>query len=237
MKRYTEEELLPLSLIQHFLFCERRAALVQIEGLWEDNLFTVEGRHLHHKVDDDVLPESRGDQRVTRGLLLHSFELGLSGKADVVEFHRVCEEELATPPRADDMATAIQLAGASGLWRPYPVDYKRGRLRHEEGFEAQLCAQALCLEEMLSVAVPEGAVYYGKPRRRLIVAFDETLRATTHNAASRLHELIDSRRTPKVRYAKKCDSCSLFSLCMPKTTGARRTVQAYMADSLALVSG
>ena len=233
---FNEEDLLPISRLQHFLFCERRAALVAIEGIWEDNLFTVEGTHLHQKVDDEVPPESRGDLRVTRGLLLHSFELGLSGKADVVEFHRVCEEEVATPPRSGDTATAIPLAGASGLWRPYPVDYKRGRLRHEEGFEVQLCAQALCLEEMMGVVVPEGAVYYGKPRRRLVVAFDEALRTMTREAARRLHGLIDSGRTPQARYEKKCDSCSLFSLCMPKVTGARRTVQRYMAASLALAS-
>jgi len=236
MKRYTEEELLPLSLIQHLLFCERRAALVQIEGLWEDNLFTVEGTHLHQKVDDDLPPESRVDLRVTRGLLLHSFELGLSGKADVVEFHRMIEDEADSPPISGGKAAAIPLVGVSGLWLPYPVDYKRGRLRHEEGFETQLCAQAFCLEEMLGVAVPKGAVYYGKPRRRLAVAFDETLRAKTREAARRLHELIDKGKTPQVRYEKKCDSCSLLSLCMPKVTGSRRTVKAYMADVLALAS-
>ena len=233
---YNEDDLLPISRLQHLLFCERRAALVQIEGLWEDNLFTVEGTHLHQKVDDDLPPESRGDLRVTRGLLLHSFELGLSGKADVVEFHQLIEDLADSPPISGGKAAAIPLVGVSGLWRPYPVDYKRGRLRHEEGFEAQLCAQALCLEEMMGVAVPEGAVYYVKPRRRLAVVFDETLRASTSEATRRLHELIDSGRTPKARYEKKCDSCSLFSLCMPKVTGTRLSVQRYMATSLALAS-
>ncbi len=232
MKKYTEEELLPLSLIQHLLFCERRAALVQIEGIWADNLFTVEGMHLHQKVDDDLPPESRGDLRVTRGLMLHSFELGLSGKADVVEFHRVCEEE-ASPPVSVGKAAVMPLAGASGLWRPYPVDYKRGRMRHEEGFEAQLCAQALCLEAMLGVAVPEGAIYYGKPRRRLVVVFAEALREKTREAARRLHELISSGRTPQARYEKKCESCSMLSVCMPKVTGSRRSVRGYMAKALA----
>ena len=232
MKKYTEEELLPLSLIQHLLFCERRAALVEIEGVWEDNRFTVEGTHLHQKVDDDLPPESRGNLRVTRGLMLHSFELGLSGKADVVEFHRVCEEE-ASPPISGGKAAVMPLAGASGLWRPYPVDYKRGRMRHEEGFEAQLCAQALCLEEMLGVAVPEGALYYGKPRRRLVVVFDEALREKTREAARRLHELINSGHTPQARYEKKCESCSMLSVCMPKVTGSHRSVRRYMAQALA----
>jgi len=230
---YNEEDLLPISRLQHFLFCERRAALVEIEGIWADNLFTVEGTHLHQKVDDDVSPESRGGLRVTRGLLLHSFELGLSGKADVVEFHRLCEEETASPSIPGEKAAAIPLAGISGLWRPYPVDYKRGRLRHEEGFEAQLCAQALCLEEMLGVAVPEGALYYGKPRRRLAVVFDDALREKTKEAARRLHELIASGRTPQARYEKKCESCSMLSVCMPKITGSHRSVQRYMAQALA----
>lgn len=229
---YNEEDLLPISRLQHFLFCERRAALVQIEGVWEDNRFTVEGTHLHQKVDDDLPPESRGNLRVTRGLMLHSFELGLSGKADVVEFHRFCEEE-ASPPISGGKAAVMPLAGVSGLWRPYPVDYKRGRMRHEEGFEAQLCAQALCLEEMLGVAVPEGAIYYGKPRRRLAVVFAESLREKTREAARRLHELVGSGRTPQARYEKKCESCSMLSVCMPKVTGSRRSVQRYMAQALA----
>jgi len=233
MKIYAEDELLPLSLIQHLLFCERRAALIQIEGIWQDNLFTVEGTHLHQKVDDDLPVESRGDLRITRGLLLHSRELGLSGKADVVEFCRIADVGGAQYSSSGALAAAIPLSGSSGLWRPYPVDYKRGRLRHEEGFEAQLCAQALCLEEMLRVAVPEGAIYYGKPRRRLVVVFDDSLRTKTREAARRLHELVSSGRTPQARYEKKCESCSLLSVCMPKVTGSGRSAQEYIAKALA----
>jgi len=235
METYTEEELLPLSLIQHLLFCKRRAALVQIEGLWKENLFTVEGTHLHQKVDDDLPPESRGDLRVTRGLLLRSFELGLSGKADVVEFHRLREDGVVTPPISGGKAAGIPVAGVGGLWRPFPVDYKRGKMRHEEGYEAQLCAQAMCLEEMLGVVVPEGAIYYGKPRRRLIVAFDEPLRVMTREAASSLHELVASGKTPHAKFENKCDSCSLIDLCMPKITGADRNVEKYMTRVLASV--
>ncbi len=233
---YTEEELLPLSLIQHFLFCERRAALVQIEGLWEDNLFTVEGTHLHQKVDDDLPVESRGDVRITRGLMLRSFNLGLSGKADVVEFQLVSEGGTLSSLIPRGLAMAIPLPSVSGFWRPYPVDYKRGRMRHEEGFEAQLCAQAICLEEMLGCVVPEGAIYYGKPHRRLAVVFDEVLRAKTSDAARRLHELVNSDRTPQARYEKKCESCSMLSVCMPKVTGSRRSVKGYMATALANVT-
>jgi CRISPR-associated exonuclease Cas4 len=230
---YNEEDLLPISLLQHLLFCERRAALVQIEGIWEDNLFTIEGSHLHKKVDDEMPTETRGDIRISRGLLLRSFELGLSGKADVVEFYRMSKENIP-PATPEEKVIAIPLAGVSGLWQPFPVDYKRGRMRHEEGFEAQLCAQALCLEEMLGCDVSEGAIYYGRPRRRLAVIFDEALREKTREAARGLHELVASWRTPKARYEKKCDSCSLFSVCMPKVTGASRSVRRYIAKAIDL---
>lgn len=231
MVLFSEDKLLPLSIIADLLFCERRAALHHIEGIWQDNLFTVEGTHLHKKVDDEIPTESRSDIRISRGLLLRSVELGLSGKADVVEFQRISNESIL-PEKSEEKVIAIQLSGVSGLWKPYPVDYKRGRMRHEEGFEAQLCAQAICLEEMLGCAVQEGAIYYGKPHRRLAVIFDDVLREKTREAARRLHELVANGRTPQAGYEKKCESCSLLSVCMPKVTGARRSVRGYMAKVL-----
>ena len=231
MSLYSEDELLPLSALADLLFCERRAALHQIEGFWEDNLFTIEGTHLHKKVDEVLPPESRGPMRVVRGLLLRSLSLGLSGKADVVELHRFSGQDKVASQEEGQIAPAVVLPGLSGFWWPYPVDYKRGRLRHEEGFEAQLCAQALCLEEMLGGAVPEGAVYYGKPRRRLAVVFDTPLRAKTQAAAYRLHELVASGQTPPARYEKKCDSCSLLALCLPRVTeGRHRRVASYLSS-------
>ncbi len=221
MAIFLEEDLLPLSLLADLLFCERRAALHQIERAWEDNLFTVEGTHLHKKVDDDLPVESRGDVRISRGLMLRSLRMGLIGKADVVEFHRLGDE------------SGIYLERGAGLWGPYPVDYKRGRMRREKGFEIQLCAQALCLEEMLHCPVPEGALFYGKNRRRQVVSFDEQLRRETEEAAARLHALVRSGRTPPARYAKKCESCSLINLCMPKVTGVRKNVGRYLSRVLA----
>lgn len=226
---YTEDDLQPVSLIQHLLFCERRAALVQIERIWTDNVFTVEGTHLHEKVDDDLQVESRGDVRISRGLILRSLEMGLIGKADVVEFHRVSKEEKTT---SSGRAAGIPLTGVSGLWRPFPVDYKRGRLRNEAGYEAQLCAQAICLEEMLQVEVPRGAIYYGKTRRRKDIIFDEKLRRKTRQASVRLHELVNSGITPAVRYGKKCESCSLIDLCMPKTLVKNRSVNRYLLQGI-----
>lgn len=171
---------------------------------------------MHERVDE-AGRESRGRIRTVNGLPLRSLRLGLSGKADAVEFHREGEDD----------------SGDASVWRPFPVEYKRGKPKQNDCDLVQLCAQALCLEEMLGVAVPEGALYYGKPRRRLAVVFDDALREKTKEAARRLHELIASGRTPQARHEKKCESCSMLSVCMPKITGSHRSVQRYMAQALA----
>jgi CRISPR-associated exonuclease Cas4 len=229
---YSEDELLPLSALQHLLFCERRAALVHIEGIWEENVFTVEGAHAHRRVEEDLPVESRGDIRIARGLPLRSLRLGLSGKADVVEFHRVGGgDSVRTSAESEDKAHGIGLPEASGLWMTFPVEYKRGRLRREEWYEVQLCAQALCLEEMLEVRVTEGAIFYGKPRRRLEVPFDPDLRERTEGAAARLHELIRAGVTPKARYEKKCESCSLIKVCLPRAMSSKRGAAGYLEQA------
>lgn len=214
---FSEDELIPLSALQHLLFCERQCALIHIEQAWAENRFTAEGRIMHERVDETGR-ESRGGVRTVSGLPLRSLRLGLSGKADVVEFHREGEDG----------------SGDALIWRPFPVEYKRGKPKQNDCDLVQLCAQALCLEEMLGVVVPEGALYYGKPRRRLAVVFDDALREKTRVAAWRLHELIGSGQTPQARYEKKCESCSMLSVCMPRITGSRRSVQRYMAKALAL---
>lgn len=218
---YDEDDLLPLSALQHLVFCERRAALIHLEGAWDENPATVEGRHMHDSAHD-VGTESRGDVRIARALLLRSLRLGLSGKADVVEFHLLTANE--------PEASGVALPGVSGRWRPYPVEYKRGRLRHERAYEVQVCAQALCLEEMLGVAVPEGALFYGKTARRLELSFDEQLRRETEAAAARLHVLFRLRSSPKPVYAKnKCRQCSLVDICLPRQVAASRSVDSYLA--------
>lgn len=237
LKDCPEGDFLAVSALADLAYCERRAALHFIEGIWEDNVFTVEGSLMHERADLEGTTESRGDVRIARGLRLHSRRLGLTGKADVVEFHRVKDQDLpatrtesTTSPAPLPPATA--LPGAPGLWRPFPVEYKRGQMRHEEGFEIQLCAQALCLEEMLNVAVPSGAIFYGKSARRMDVSFDSALRLRTETAAVRLHELFKAGKTPAAEYSKKCDKCSLFSLCMPKTIGSRRSVKRYLENAI-----
>jgi len=203
---YTEDDLIPLSALQHLIFCERQCALIHIEQAWAENLFTAEGRIMHEHVHAEER-ESRGKKRIEYGMPLRSLRLGLIGKADVVEFHR----------RAD------------GTWQPFPVEYKRGKPKKDNSDKVQLCAQALCLQEMMDVSVPDGALFYGKIRRRLDVVFDGTLRKLTEETAMRLHELIESGRTPRPVYAKKCDSCSLAGMCLPKTVGKRKSVKRYLS--------
>jgi len=207
---YDEDELLPISGIQHLAFCERQWALIYLEGLWKDNLLTAQGRELHQAVDRSQA-EARGDVRVARGLRLRSLRLGLVGVADVVEFHRV---------RAGG-GGGVALEGADGLWRPFPVEYKRGKPKLDPCDAVQLCAQALCLEEMLGTPVPRGALFYGLPRRRTGVTFDAELRGRTVRLAQRLHELTARAVTPPPPPGKRCRNCSLRDLCLPRAVRNR----------------
>lgn len=210
MMLYTEDDLLPLSALQHLLFCERQCALIHIEQLWSENLFTAQGRIMHERVDGGG-HESRGKVRLAFGLALRSFGLGLVGKADVVEFHH------------DD----------SGNWQPFPVEHKRGRPKKEDWDRVQLCAQAICLEEMLNCLVPSGAIFYGKTKRRQEVVFDEALRREVQNTAERLHKLIAGGVTPPAVRDGRCDSCSLFGLCLPDAVSGGHSAVAYLARELA----
>lgn len=226
---HTEDQLLMLSALQHLMFCERQCALIHIEQLWKDNVLTLEGSHMHRKVDETgPRREKRGDLVISRGPPLRSFELGLSGRADVVEFHRVIDPATVEGPAADGMPPAVRLEGIKGWWRPFPVDHKRGKPKADRCDEVQLCAQSLCLEEMLGGVVPEGALFYGKNQRRLEVVFDEALRELTVDSARRLHELIDSGRTPRAVKEPKCKNCSLVELCLPETMNQGRSAKAYL---------
>lgn len=204
---YAEEDLLPLSALSHLVFCERRAALIHIEGAWNENRFTVEGRHLHERVHG-AESEARSDMRIVRGLRLRSLRLGLSGQSDVVEFRRT----------------------ADGTERAFPVEYKRGRPKPTRCDEVQVCAQALCLEEMLGLTVEAGAIFYGQPRRRLDVVFDSALRAETEALAERMHALYRAGETPPASYLPRCDNCSLHDACLPKTAAAGKSARRYLGQ-------
>jgi len=214
---YTEDDLLPLSALQHLAFCPRQWGLIHLEQVWAENRLTAEGRALHEKTHSDET-ENRPDLRIVRGLWLHSYRLGLIGQADVVEFVRW--------PAAP--GEGVKLDDAEGFWRPVPVEYKRGKPKPDLCDEVQLCAQALCLEEMLHVWIEEGAIYYGQPRRRQAVQLDAILRQETELQVRRMHELFRDGITPSARYEKKCQSCSLLEICMPKITGVRKDVEYYL---------
>ena len=215
---YREDQLLPISALQHLLYCERQCALIHLEQAWAENRFTAEGRNMHGHVHE-AGSECRRGLRTATGVRLRCLRLGLSGQADVVEFHRVDESAVAG---ATTSGTACALHGVAGLWRPFPIEYKRGKPKAHQADEVQLCAQALCLEEMLAVSIPAGALFYGATRRRLDVAFTPELRATTEAAAARLHGLLAAGVTPPAEYAAaKCAPCSLLEQCQPQLSKRR----------------
>ena len=215
---FSEDDLLQLSGLQHLVFCERQWALIHIEQVWAENRLTAEGRVLHERAHEGG-GESRPGLRVARGLRLRSLRLGLAGQADVVEFHAAAE--------------GVRMAGEEGWWRPFPVEYKRGRPKPDRCDEVQLCAQALCLEEMFEAPVGAGALFYGTPRRRLEVPFDAVLRAETERLEARMHEMYCARATPRAVYLPKCDNCSLIALCMPRALAKPAGVARYLARALA----
>ena len=223
---FSEDDLLPLSGLQHLAFCERQWALIHLEQVWAENMLTAEGRVMHERTHGEET-EERGNVRIARGLRIRSLRLGLVGMMDVVEF--VCESR---ETNNFGEKTGVNLHGANGWWRPKPVEYKRGRPKSGHCDEVQLCAQALCLEEMLDVAISSGSIFYGRPRRRTDVAFDVALRREIEALAARLHELYRMGKTPPPKYSKKCPNCSLIEICKPKIMGSRSTSNHYVAKSL-----
>ncbi len=199
---YGEEDYLMLSGIQHFAFCRRQWAMIHIEQQWAENYRTTAGELMHKKAHDADSFEKRGDLLIIRGMRISSRNLGLSGQCDVVEFHQ------------DE--NGVSLFGYDGKWKPIPVEYKRGTPKENNADELQLCAQAMCLEEMLQVYVQDGYLYYGENRRRSHVDFTDSLREEVRNAAKEMHELFQRGYTPNVKPSKKCKACSLENLCLPK---------------------
>lgn len=224
---YDEDELLPISALQHFAFCERQWALIHLECVWEENTFTMEGRFFHER-SEEYGTESRKDLRIVRGLRLRSLRLGLTGKADVVEFHRLASPEAYAVREKAGLPEGVRLCGSHGLWRPYPVEYKRGKPKLGPWDEIQLCAQAICLEEMLDTAVSEGALYYGEPKRRKEVYFNEMLRRETEHLAALVHTRTHEGKTPPAEYTRRCENCSLRDICLPKATRTGRSAHAYL---------
>lgn len=214
--KYSEEDYLSLSGIQHFAFCRRQWALIHIENQWAENERTVDGIIMHEKAHSGDA-ESRGDAVIMRALRVFSATLGVSGECDVVEFNR--------------NADGISLNGHDGLWQPYPVEYKRGKPKEHNADEMQLCAQAMCLEEMLCCTIPCGALFYGEPRRRTEVEFTPELRRAVEDSLNEMHDYYKRGYTPKAKPRKGCSACSLKEICLPKMV-QRKSVAAYVEGAL-----
>ena len=215
---YSPDDCLMISGLQHFRFCRRQWALIHIEQQWAENLRTVEGNLLHERAHNEHLRESRGDLLIVRGLRVQSLTLGLTGQCDVVEFRR-------------DDTRGVTLCGKEGAWLPYPVEYKHGAAKQDGSDALQLCAQAMCLEEMLCCEIPQGALYYGEPHRRTEVDFTPELRQEVTDLLIEMHDLYQRGYTPKVKPSKSCNACSLKELCLPKLLRSR-SVSAYLRGAM-----
>ncbi|MBR3043333.1 MAG: CRISPR-associated protein Cas4 [Oscillospiraceae bacterium] len=212
-----EEDYLMLSGLQHFAFCRRQWALIHIEQQWAENFRTADGRLMHDRAHDSDFREKRGDVIITRAMQVSSAALGISGECDIVEFHKA--------------ADGIRVNGLDGTYQVIPVEYKRGKPKEDDCDAVQLCAQALCLEEMLCCEIPQAYLYYGETRRRQTVALDAVLRKRTADMIAEMHELFRRQHTPKARRTKACNACSLKDVCLP-VLEKKRSAADYLAEAL-----
>lgn len=214
---YREEEYLMISGIQHFRFCRRQWALIHIEQQWAENEHTVVGELMHKKVHDPYLTEKRKGVLITRALPVSSRILGISGECDVVEFHQ--KEE------------GVKLHGHRGFYEIYPIEYKKGKPKESEEDILQLTAQTMCLEEMFSTDIPEGAIFYGETRRRECIKITEELKLEVKNMVEEMRQYYVRRYTPQVKNSKRCNSCSLKDICLPRI-GKADSVKHYVTQAL-----
>lgn len=191
-----------LSALQHFAFCRRQWALIHLEQQWQDNVRTVDGHLMHRRAHDEAQVEKRGDLLTIRGLRVQSERMHAVGICDVVEFRR------------DE--NGITLPGYDGRWLPYPVEYKRGSPKSDDADVLQLCAQAMCLEEMLLCSIPEGSLFYGETRRRTRISFSSELRERVSSLLAEMHQYTQRGYTPRPKPTKACNACSLKEICLPK---------------------
>ncbi len=208
-----ELNMIPVSALQHFVFCRRQWALIHLEQQWSDNVRTVEGKILHRRADDPHQTELRGNTLILRGFRVSSERLGISGVCDVVEFHK--------------NSSGIELYGREGRWQPYPVEYKRGEPKQGEEDIIQLCAQALCLEETLQCQIDNGFIFYGETRHRLNVSITAELKMRVESIIKEMRSYISRNYTPEPKKSNKCRSCSLKDICLP-TLNQQEKVEYYI---------
>ena len=214
---YTDSEFLPLSGVQHYAFCPRQWGLICLEQEWAENVLTAQGDLFHSRAHDASVRERRGDTLTVRGLGVKSSELGLSGICDVAEFHRASKGH--------------PLFGVDGLWQAVPVEYKRGKSKSHDADRLQLCAQAMCLEEMLVCNIEEGFLYYGKTRSRERVAITARYRDKVREISQAMHEMAERQHVPRGRKRSSCASCSLCDICLPKVS-TTHSVSEYISARL-----
>lgn len=219
MKVYSEEDLIPISALQHYVFCNRRAALVQIERLWAENQFTAEGNIIHEKAHSGI-DDNSAERRTIRSAYIKSEKYGLFGQTDIIELIKTNESA----------ANSIVLPNVIGNWLPFVVEYKRGASISVEAYHVQVCAQVICLEEMWNISIPESFIYFYEHRHRQNIQIDNTLRNETIKAIEEVHELFRSDTIPKAVYEKKCTKCSLFDLCLPLQTGFNDQSGSYISQ-------
>jgi CRISPR-associated exonuclease Cas4 len=198
---WQDHDLVPISALEHYSYCPRQAALIHLEAVWDENIYTLRGRFVHEQADEPG-EEHREGVRVERSLPLWSRRWGLVGRADIVEFYGVT---------------------------PYPVDYKHGPRRKHEHDDLQLCAQAVCLEEMTGLPVPRGAIFHASSRRRREVEFDEALRRRLQEAVAGLRRLLQQTTLPEAPHDSRCRNCSLNSSCLPGVVAERKRVDRFLA--------
>lgn len=206
-----------ISGIQHFVFCRRQWALIHVEQQWNDNLRTIEGAIVHEKCHDETFVEKRKDLIVSRGMRIFSKKLNVTGQCDVVEFRK-------------NNVGAV-LFGREGLWQPCPKEYKRGKPKDDSSDKLQLCAQAICLEEMLCCDISEGYLFYDEIRRCDKVEFKDELRQKVSKMFEEMNAYFNRGYTPKAKYSKKCRNCSMKDLCLPKIS-KNRSVSTYYKMNL-----
>jgi len=214
---YNEEDYLNIAGLQHFAFCRRQWALIHIEQQWQENLRTIEGQILHERAHDRYAVEKRGDVIISRGMAVFSRTLGINGVCDIVELHKSCD--------------GVKIIGREGLYKPVPVEYKRGNPKEDDCDAVQLCAQAMCLEEMLLCEIPKGYLFYGETNHRQMVELSQTLRDKVRSMLIEMHAFYDRRYTPKVKPTKSCKACSLYEICMPKLC-KNLSVSQYIRDNI-----
>ncbi len=200
-----DEDLHPISALQHMAFCPRQAGLIHLEQMWEENQRTAEGRTLHERVDEGYREFRRGLRQFS-GVRVQSQILGLYGRLDVVEVEKVA-----------DGPDTVAFLGLMGVWKIRPVEFKRGEPKDDDCDRVQLCAQALCLEEMTKTPIPDGSIFYGKIRRRDEVIFDSALRNRTQEIISAFDTMMRLRHLPPAVWKKGCRACSLIGICQPKS--------------------